>query len=364
MELGKKDTRMSQGVAILAMVSAHLYVQKGAEVHGSPLIWVSEGVPLIYYLGFLGGICLPFYCFCTGYALFLQFNQMELKEFLKKTYFRLFKFLVHFWVICIIFSIVGLIFDQDRWVPGNIYRFLCNFFLMEHTYNGAWWFASTYVAFILLSPLFLKLAKKADSRVLFIVFAIIFCGYYLCKVMRLFEADPQEYYWKGFLLRKLSDLWYVLFFYIVGMLFAKEKTISRIRNWWERTTGEKGNFYLFIIAAVTTLAVCVIEISGTVFFYAIFCFIYFHLWKKPAYVEKFFLFFGEHSTNIWLVHMFFYLYIFRDLVFIVKYPVFVLPLMFGLSTICSYIINFIMKHLWKSPPFRKLTACVEKRALS
>ncbi|MDE6184372.1 MAG: acyltransferase family protein, partial [Lachnospiraceae bacterium] len=259
----------------------------------------------------------------------------------------------------IIFSVVGIFFDQYGEIPVNIYRFLGNFFLLEYTYNGAWWFASTYTVFILISPLFLKLAKKVDSRVLFIVFAMIFCVYYLYKVMMPLNTSPEEYYWKGFWFRKLSDLWYVSFFYIVGMLLAKEKMISRMRKWWEQIAGRKSNFYLFIVVAVTTLMVCVIEVSGIVYFIAIFYFICFHLWKKPDYVEKFFLFFGEHSTNIWLIHMFFYLFIFKDLVFIVKYPVFVIPFMFSLSIACSYVINFVLKQLWKIPLLRKLTACVE-----
>ena len=354
MELEKRDTKMVQGVAILTMVIVHLFAKKGADVYGSPLIWIKPGVPLVYYLGFLGGICVPFYCFCTGYALFVQFSSMELKPFIKKTYVRLINFLIHFWVICIIFSIIGMIFDQYGEVPGNIYRFLGNFFLLEHTYNGAWWFASTYAMFILISPLFLKLAKKVDSRVLFILFAIIFCAYYVCNMMELFEASPENYYWKGFLLRKISDLWYVSFFYVVGMLFAKEKIISRIRNWADKMAGKKRNLYLLIVVIITALALCVIELSVSMYFFSIFYFICFHLWKKPDKVEKFFLFFGKHSTNIWLVHMFFYLFIFKDLAFVVKYPVFILAFMLGLSLVCSYIIDFVMKLLWKSTPFQKV----------
>lgn len=354
MELEKKDMRMAQGAAILMMVIVHLFAKKGADVYGSPLIWVKPDVPLVYYLGFLGGICLPFYCFCTGYALFVQFSNMELKQYLKKTYFRLIIFLIRFWVICIIFSIVGIIFDQYGEVPGNIYRFLGNFFLLEHTYNGAWWFASTYTVFILISPLFLKLVKKAHSRVLFILFAIIFCAYYICNMIDLFVTSSEDYYWKGFLLRKISDLWYVSFFYVVGMLFAKEKIISRIRQWLDRVAGEKRKVYLFVVVIVTTLAVCVIELTVSMYFFSIFYFICFHLWKKPDKIEKFFLFFGKHSTNIWLIHMFFYLFIFKDLVFVVKYPVFVFTFMLGLSLACSYIVEFIIKLLWKSTLFRKL----------
>lgn len=43
----------------------------------------------------------------------------------------------------------------------------------------------------------------------------------------------------------------------------------------------------------------------------------FTLWKKPKLIESFFLWMGRHSTNIWLIHMFFYLHLFKDLVYIV-----------------------------------------------
>lgn len=72
MELGKNDTRMAKGLAILGLIMHHLYVQKGAEVHGSPMIWINQDVPLIYYLGFLGGFVylftafvLDMRCFCN-----------------------------------------------------------------------------------------------------------------------------------------------------------------------------------------------------------------------------------------------------------------------------------------------------------
>jgi len=354
MDLGKKDTQMAQGAAILMMVIVHLFAKKGADVYGTPLIWIKPDVPLVYYLGFLSGICLPFYCFCTGYALFVQFNQMELKQFFKKINFRLLKFLIHFWVICIIFSIIGIFFDKYGEVPGNWIRFFCNFFLLEHTYNGAWWFASTYVLFTLLSPLFLKLAKRADSRVLFVLFAVIFCAYYLCNMMDLFETDPGNYYWKGFFLRKLSDIWYVSFFYIVGMLLAKEQIISRIRKWMDRTVAQKRNLYVLIAVIVVSLAACVIELTASIYLLSVFYFICFHLWEKTDKAESFFLFFGKHSTNIWLIHMFFYLFIFKDLVFVVKYPVFILILMLGLSVACSYVVDWILKILWKSKPFQRL----------
>ncbi len=63
---------------------------------------------------------------------------------------------------------------------------------------------------------------------------------------------------------------------------------------------------------------------------------------------------GIFRGHLFTVLLFFYLFIFKDLVFVVKYPVFVLVFILGLSLACSYIVDFIMKLLWKSALFQKL----------
>ena len=42
----------------------------------------------------------------------------------------------------------------------------------------------------------------------------------------------------------------------------------------------------------------------------------FSIWEKPEWIKNVFLFLGKQSTNIWLIHMFFYQYIFVNLVFV------------------------------------------------
>lgn len=66
----------------------------------------------------------------------------------------------------------------------------------------------------------------------------------------------------------------------------------------------------------------------------------------PTVIDKFFLFMGKHSTNIWLTHMFFYMYVFENLVFIAKYPIFILIYMMVLCLMASYVINKA-KHMVK-----------------
>ena len=51
MELARKDIKMTQGLAILTMVSLHLFCRLGTDVYGTPLLWLNSTTPAVYILG-------------------------------------------------------------------------------------------------------------------------------------------------------------------------------------------------------------------------------------------------------------------------------------------------------------------------
>ena len=51
MELTRKDIKMTQGLAILTMVSLHLFCRLGTDVYGTPLLWLNSTTPAVYILG-------------------------------------------------------------------------------------------------------------------------------------------------------------------------------------------------------------------------------------------------------------------------------------------------------------------------
>lgn len=67
MELARKDIKMTQGLAILTMVSLHLFCRLGTDVYGTPLLWLNSTTPAVYILGW-SEICIPLYSICSGYA--------------------------------------------------------------------------------------------------------------------------------------------------------------------------------------------------------------------------------------------------------------------------------------------------------
>ena len=67
----------------------------------------------------------------------------------------------------------------------------------------------------------------------------------------------------------------------------------------------------------------------------------FHFWSKPHAVESAFLFFGEHSTNMWLTHMFFFSTLFTDFVYIAKYPLLIFALLLAITIPLSMVLKMI-----------------------
>lgn len=337
MELNKKDIKITKGLAIVSMVVLHLFCRKGADVYGTPLLWINSDTPFVYYLGFLAEICVPMYCLCSGYAHYRlgETNGLTVKRNSK----RVLKFLINFWIVLIIFSFIGIIAKCDT-IPVSFSAFLGNALLYNITYNGAWWFVPTYVLLVCLSfPLF-KLVNKVNGIILFIIGSgqLLFFWLFDSTIKEFLSVNTVISLVATQIINLVGD---VLLTYICGMLIAKYNVVSFIKK------KNIKNIWLLTALLLVSVAICIIQKAILMPYYAIFVFLIFNSLTKTKVVINTFDFLGTHSTNIWLVHMFFYITLFAGLVQNLKYPLFIF---LGLMAICiavSYIINFIYKRILK-----------------
>lgn len=328
--LTKEDSKMAQGLAILAMVMLHLFCRVDSLPYSVHLY--IGGRPLVYYLGLFGDICVPIYCFCSGYAQYIL-SQKDSEHYSVQRFSRLRKFLLHFALIVLIVSITGLLIGNSA-IPGTFETFLGNIFLYRISYNGAWWFVLTYLFLILLSPVFIQILKNSRQYALyFIAFGsgiLYFISYCFEIVRPITIANPLL----GWFWRQLLLLGRTQFPFFLGMLYCKCNVIAVLR---QKLEGRWFRLLLLIFAPLGVFLLhCVVPSMFLAPFTALVTLTCFHLWKKPQWLRKFFLFFGRHSTNIWLVHMFFYSILFPDLVFRAKEPVLVLLFMLALCIAVSY----------------------------
>ena len=176
MPLTKDDTLHAKGIAIIAMLMLHLFCRLG-DLPYTPLVWIGQ-TPLIYYLGLFGDICVPIYCFCAGYTHYLL-QSKDQKKYIKQIPNKILRFLINYWIIVVLFALVGLLFDSTGKIPGSLGTFVGNILVVGMSYNGAWWFVATYLFLLILSPLESFLTKKVPA------FLLLFCSgaFYLATYM-------------------------------------------------------------------------------------------------------------------------------------------------------------------------------------
>ena len=346
MELTKNDVKMTKGVAILFMVLLHLFCQKGTFPY-QPLVFIGEN-PLVYYIGLFGDCCVVMYCFCSGYAHGL-INQTREKPYLSLLK-RLPPFIIQFWVVCTLFAITGLIIN-DPAIPGSLSVYIGNIFLYRMTYNGAWWFVLTYILLCVCSLVIVRMCKKSTVISLIIFSAIYFVSYlFRFNKISILPDNAAASYINGI----LAPFGTSLLPYVLGILFHKHKVFTKLNIFTQSWKKPLKNLILAAIVLTAFLVHCVIETLFIAIFTGMSVIVCFNLWNKGKLSSAVFSFFGTHSTNIWLTHMFFYLVLFKDLVFVAKYPVFCFALMLIITVAVSFIINLVMKFITTKTPLKKL----------
>ncbi len=298
MELTKQDTQLAKGAAVLGMVMLHLFCRLG-ELPYTPWIWIGE-VPLIYYLGLFGDLCVPVFCFCSGYAHYLMWDAQG-PNYPGRLPGKAVRFLCNYWIVVILFSIIGLFFDRSGQIPGTWMELAGNLLLMSNSYNGSWWFAATYLFLLVLSPVLAALTKKRGGVLLM---TASLCIYFVAHVLRyrfVFELPNPALQW---IWNQLVLLGASLFPYLVGMVCRKYGLIGSLRAWLaDRPILRR--MVVFGIPTAAFLGHCIVPSSFVAPFTAIAVLIGAFLARLPQWAEKLFLLLGRHSTNIWLVHMFF-----------------------------------------------------------
>lgn len=328
MELTKKDTKMIQGLSVLAMVCLHLF-NRNHEGLFQPFIFVG-GTPLSFFISQLSDFCVMGFAFCSGYAHMLLFEQEEYYQRRLKSLVSLIK---NFWLILVLFSVISILTGQADFMPGSVTKFFKNALFLENSYSGAWWYMLTYIVLVLISPVVIKLVKNSHPVWSLGIGFLIYCAAYLIR----FKLPIDNWF-----LIKFGPFGMTLFEYMLGAVFCDKKIFTKIYSYWSKIPKcvRAGITFTLVMAmlyvrtkVIPSLAVA--PITGLV----IICL--FHFWEKPQWMEKLFLLVGKHSTNIWLIHMFFYLVIFKNFVYVAKYPILIFTLMIVITILCSALIMMI-----------------------
>lgn len=352
MRYSKQDAVMTRGLAILSMVVLHLFCRKGADVYGTPLLWLNETTPFIYWFGFFSEICVSLYSICAGYAQMMIAERESSSDAItlwKKNLQRAWKLIKNYWVVLFLFCGIGLIFDPNGIMPGSFDRFFKSVFLL-HSYNGAWWYLNTYVILMLIpATITLYPVKKMNMKTGLIFSVGMGLVWYILGRFSMIPTAPSGHPILSFIRKEIVNLIGILPPFFAGAFLCKGKCIERCDQWLTGHYPSKRNACLLSVLLMLFIAFNLLEKAMFTLVVAILTFLIFNLLYKPASLKNVFTFLGKHSTNIWLTHMFFYLCgPFTGLAQKAQYPLFMLLFMLFLCILTSYVVDFILCKKWNA----------------
>ena len=337
--MGKDTTLQIKGILILMMLWLHLYSNK--DLFDSTcyefLYWFN-GNPFSYHFAKkFCSMCVPAYIFLSGYGLGKVYNKKAINGQSMGNGKRCLNLYIRLWVIIAIFVPLGSYFNPEHY-PNSMLELIENMMGISTYYNGAWWFLLPYIILAMSSRYFIRyimrFGNKGDIFNTFILLALSVFGYVaIAKV-----NDSTDIHMR--LLTALMATLYLSFMFFVGIMFVKHNVIERTIN--RMATVRSTTRYILI--AVIVLIIGRLCMGNSALIHILFTPLIILSWAilLNGKSNKLLQLFGNHSTNMWLVHFFFITYIFDGQIYILRYPILIFFALVAISLITSKIIDWIL----------------------
>lgn len=159
--LTRAEAERIKGAAILLMFVHHLFGLPGLIDPPAGYVGIIPGLPLEYWLGRYGKVCVAVFLFLSGYGL-----AAKGPEPLRATLRRILRFMGVYWAYFAVFVPIGAVFFGDLLLNGTPryaitpYRLITSLLTVRTEYNFEWWYAETYLLLLMLAGPLLALATR------------------------------------------------------------------------------------------------------------------------------------------------------------------------------------------------------------
>lgn len=344
-EFTKEHTLQVKGVAIMLLLFYHLFheeeVLEKMQVNYAPL----STKTMLNLAGF-GNVCVAIFVMLTAYGLTKMVLSMEnatVKSLCASSVKRLGRLMMSFFAVYLSINVICFtIFDYGKLYGSGkqgVLFMLCDAFglssiLKTPMLNETWWYMKIAYILIFLVPFLTLLIKKTGNTLLLLAFFAPF--------VVIFDGDIERY----------------LFVAVFGVCAAygnwQEKIISKkvpAIVWWligivgmplvvliRQNAVVKDYFWNYVDALIAFFIICITVLT---------------VGKVPV-LNKILAFIGKHSMNIFLMHTFLYLIVWRKYVYYFEYAFASFFILLLASLIYSVILELlksligkIVKKLWK-----------------
>lgn len=319
--------------------------------------WLKEGVgfeslipfDLLYNLAHFGKMCVAIFAFNTGYAMWVRQRDYTYSKIPK----RIFKFLLQYWVVCLLFILYAFIAGDAVPTARQFAWNLFGFEVSDDVVNCRHaWYVYFYVAIMLLSPILVRLFQVKSVIVnLFLLMIFAIYTVYGRITTSLFDGNLE------FVNHVSSSVYGYLSCVFAGVLVAKYNLFLVI----DRFVGRRNVFlYLALIALTIFLRqyVHIFTYGFNVDTLLVVALIYSTLAilrnLKSRRLERTLSVFGKYSMNMWFIHALFHvgtLGFLQRVLYLPNYPILILTwgvvLVLPVAMFCSYLQGLILNLIFK-----------------
>lgn len=320
--ISKQDTTRLKGLAILIMLIHHLFLNTEKCIDMKGIIQINQ-LPLAYYLGIAGSVCVDIYLILSGYGLWIGYQNQHKTNNIKRI-LKLF----------LLVSFVGLIFypwhtllnPSLGWTFGIKEILACC--LGFRPYNIEWWFIFPWVLVCITSNYIFSAMNKYNWKIVFIIAALSYPLAILLLHFTLKLAIDDT--WFGHLLLELFFALKFVFPFVSGSLLAKT---GFLKYCLQATLLPK--ILLWILLIITAITIMSFDTHKLIHvpFAILFCLCFVSIKSKILYIL------GVKSTEMWLCHTFFCYYYFSSFYYSLTYPIVILSALIITSFISALIIQ-------------------------
>lgn len=339
MNISLKQSNQLKSIAILMMVCIHLFNTIEYEGLFQPIIYWGD-LPIIYYISLFCDAAVPIFSFVAGYGIYLKYKQNPQQYGLNTNLRRIKLLYKNYWVIFILFVIIlGGLLKGEAYL-GSVPELLLAFSgITASSYNGAAWFFTIYIIFLLLSKPIFKIVDLFP-KITFILSGILYViGYYF----RMYHYDLFSNNVINWIYFNTCLFFATLFQILMGVYVIKfnwKAHCSTLFNVLSQKISKNIIAVLGMIGLVCLHAyipnAILAPITGLGFV------LLFVQMDIPKVIDKVLEQLNPHATNIWLTHMFFYITFFKEFIYSPKYIIPILLLLLACTILSSYLINFIL----------------------
>lgn len=270
---------------------------------------------------FIGQFCdrtVPLYIFMTGYAIYSK--RFLLKDIIKKKVLPLY---LRIWLLSIIFLPILFLSGTIKWEFSTFLHTIT----LGDGYIRIWWYVSFYAMIMILWWGYGVLPSKIRLILQFIIPVVALICYFFID-----DKYNIPFYMNRFI--KFSS------YLLLGLYCAKYQIFNKFRITNKIIT----SILVFILVYVNFISLPdFIYRCYRIFTFPIMIACFIHL-TNGKYISMLFEYLGKHSTNIWLIHGFFYYYFYK-VIYSPRYWILILISFLVLNIFCSIIFNHLLNKI-------------------